>query len=107
MKKLFITGVAAIVCAAMASADVVGWWRFNGEGANVPNVAATAGLPDGTPRATDGTIISIDTYGANPVYGSTATSSRSRRASSIRIPAPFMRAARRFILEMTDSTAAL
>ena len=58
--------------AATVYADVVGWWRFNGEGANVPNVAATAGVPDGTPRATDGTIMSIDTYGANPVYGSTA-----------------------------------
>ena len=70
MKKQLITGVAAIVCAAMASADVVGWWRFNGEGANVPNVAARAdGLPDGTPRATDGTIMSIANYG-NPVYGS-------------------------------------
>lgn len=54
-----------------ASADVVGWWRFNGEGANVPNVAATAdGLPDGTPRMTDGTIVSITSYGGNPSYGS-------------------------------------
>ncbi|MBO7411471.1 MAG: hypothetical protein J6T92_06050, partial [Ottowia sp.] len=49
---------------------VVGWWRFNGEGANVPNVAETAdGMPDGTVRATDGTIRSITNYG-NPVYGS-------------------------------------
>ena len=57
--------------AVTASAGVVGWWRFNGEGANVPNVAETAdGLPDGTPRATDGTIMSITTYSANPVYGS-------------------------------------
>ena len=54
-----------------ASAGVVGWWRFNGEGANVPNVAATAdGLPDGTPRATDGTIVSIANYGGSPSYGS-------------------------------------
>ena len=60
--------VAACCAVGTASADVVGWWRFNGEGANVPNVAATAdGLPDGTPRATDGTIVSIDTYGASPV----------------------------------------
>ena len=73
MKKQLITGVTAIVCTAMASADVVGWWRFNGEGANVPNVAATAdGLPDGTVRATDGTIRSITNYG-NPNYGSDPT----------------------------------
>ena len=74
-----LTGKAAILAAACcmaatASAGVVGWWRFNGEGANVPNVAATAdGLPDGTPRATDGTIMSITTYGANPSYGSDST----------------------------------
>ena len=75
MKRRMWFGSACVaVCCAVgtASAGVVGWWRFNGEGANVPNVAATAGLPDSTPRATDGTIISIDTYGASPVYGSTA-----------------------------------
>ena len=76
MKSGMWLGSACVaMCCAVgtASADVVGWWRFNGEDANVPNVAATAGVPDGTPRATDGTIISIDTYGASPVYGSTAT----------------------------------
>lgn len=56
--------------AGAASAGVVGWWRFNGEGANVPNVAETGGIPDGTARATDGTVRSIATYGANPSYGS-------------------------------------
>ena len=75
MKRNMLVGsvcVAACCAVGTASADVVGWWRFNGEGATVPNVAATAdGLPDGTPRATDGTIVSIDTYGANPVYGDT------------------------------------
>ena len=34
-----------------ASADVVGWWRFNGEGTNVPNVA--------NPGTLDGTIVSV------------------------------------------------
>jgi len=72
MKLVGSVCAAACCVAGTVSADVVGWWRFNGEGANVPNVAATAGVPDGTPRATDGTIVSIDTYGANPVYGSTA-----------------------------------
>ena len=70
-KNILFGGLCAALCCT-ASAGVVGWWRFNGEGANVPNVAATAdGLPDGTPRMTDGTIVSIDTYGTNPVYGDT------------------------------------
>ena len=65
--------VAASCIAGAASAGVVGWWRFNGAGADVPNVAATTdGMPDGTARATDGTIRSITTYGANPSYGSDA-----------------------------------
>ena len=69
-KNMLFGGLCAALCCT-ASAGVVGWWRFNGEGANVPNVAETAdGLPDGTPRATDGTIMSITTYSANPVYGS-------------------------------------
>ncbi|MBR0504249.1 MAG: hypothetical protein IJJ84_02500, partial [Kiritimatiellae bacterium] len=69
-KNILFGGLCAALCCT-ASAGVVGWWRFNGEGANVPNVAETAGVPDGTPRMTDGTIVSIDTYGANPVYGNT------------------------------------
>ena len=77
MKRRMWFGSACVaVCCAVgtASAGVVGWWRFNGEGANVPNVAETAdGLPDGTPRATDGTIMSITTYGGNPSYGSDET----------------------------------
>ena len=70
----FGSACAAVCCMAItASAGVVGWWRFNGEGATVPNVAATAdGLPDGTPRATDGTIMSC-IHGATPVYGSDAS----------------------------------
>ena len=74
MNKNRVAGIACAAACCMAvtaSAGVVGWWRFNGEGANVPNVAETGGVPDGTPRMTDGTIVSIDTYGANPVYGST------------------------------------
>lgn len=35
-----------------ASAGVVGWWRFNGEGTNVPNVA--------NPGTLDGTIVSVN-----------------------------------------------
>ncbi len=71
--KLFGSVCAAACCmAGAASAGVVGWWRFNGEGANVPNVAETGGVPDGTSRATDGTIRSITAYGANPSYGSDA-----------------------------------
>ena len=71
-KSMWIGSVCAATCcmAMTASAGVVGWWRFNGEGANVPNVAETGGMPDGTSRATDGTIMSITTYSANPVYGS-------------------------------------
>ena len=65
--------MAACCMAATAPAGVVGWWRFNGEGANVPNVAETGGVPDGMSRATDGTIMSITTYSANPVYGSDET----------------------------------
>ena len=52
MKKTTI--VATIFCAAAfatASADTIGWWRFNGEGTNVPNVA--------NPGTFDGTIQSI------------------------------------------------
>ena len=57
-----------------AQAETLLWYRFNGEGANVPNVAAsTDGLPDGMVRATDGTIRSITTYGSNPVYGNDAS----------------------------------
>ncbi len=41
----------AVLGAVSASADVVGWWRFNGEGASVPNVA--------NPGTFDGTIQSI------------------------------------------------
>ena len=41
----------AALGAVSVSADVVGWWRFNGEGANVPNVAH--------PGTLDGTIQSI------------------------------------------------
>ncbi len=69
----FGSAYVAVCCmVGTASAGVVGWWRFNGEGANVPNVAATAdGLPDGTPRATDGTIMSC-IHGANPEWGSDA-----------------------------------
>ena len=69
-KNILFGGLCVALCCT-ASAGVVGWWRFNGEGANVPNVAETGGIPDGTPRETDGTIVSIDTYGANPVYGNT------------------------------------
>ena len=60
MKREMWFGSACVAVCCMvgtASAGVVGWWRFNGEGATVPNVASTAdGLPDGTPRATDGTM---------------------------------------------------
>ncbi len=52
MKKTTI--VATIFCAAAfatASADTIGWWRFNGEGAIVTNVAS--------PGTLDGTIQSI------------------------------------------------
>ena len=52
MKKTTI--VATMFCAAAfasASANTIGWWRFNGEGANVPNVAK--------PGTLDGTIVSI------------------------------------------------
>lgn len=52
MKKTMI--VATMFCAAAfatASADTIGWWRFNGEGANVPNVA--------NPGTLDGTIVSV------------------------------------------------
>ena len=76
MKREMWFGSACVAVCCMvgtASADVVGWWRFNGEGATVPNVASTAdGLPDGTPRATDGTIMSC-IHGATPVYGSDAS----------------------------------
>ena len=41
----------AVLGALPASAGVVGWWRFNGEGASVPNVA--------NPGTFDGTIQSI------------------------------------------------
>ena len=41
----------AVLGAVSASAGVVGWWRFNGEGASVPNVA--------NPGTFDGTIQSI------------------------------------------------
>ena len=41
----------AVLGAVSVSADVVGWWRFNGEGANVPNVA--------NPGTLDGTIVSV------------------------------------------------
>ena len=50
-KELLVESVCVAACRMVgtASADVVGWGRFNGEGANVPNVAETAdGLPDGT-----------------------------------------------------------
>lgn len=73
MKREMWFGSACVAVCCMvgtASAGVVGWWRFNGEGATVPNVAATAGVPDGTPRATDGTIVSIANYGGSPSYGS-------------------------------------
>ena len=71
----FIRTVAVLFAFASltSQAETLLWYRFNGEGANVPNVAATAdGLPDGTVRATDGTIKSITTYGSNPVYGNDA-----------------------------------
>ena len=42
---------AVVLLVASADADVVGWWRFNGEGANVPNVA--------NPGTLDGTIVSV------------------------------------------------
>ena len=75
MKRLLIEIACAAACCMVmtTSAGVVGWWRFNGEGADVPNVAETGGIPDGTPRATDGTIMSITTYGGNPSYGSDET----------------------------------
>ncbi|MBP5543042.1 MAG: hypothetical protein ILM98_03125 [Kiritimatiellae bacterium] len=41
----------AVLGAVSVSADVVGWWRFNGDGAKVPNVA--------NPGTFDGTIQSI------------------------------------------------
>ncbi len=41
----------AVLGALPASAGVVGWWRFNGEGTSVPNVAS--------PGTLDGTIVSI------------------------------------------------
>lgn len=56
--------LGAVLCCAVfgtvsASADVVGWWRFNGEGANVPNVAH--------PGTLDGTIVSISNDTSNAV----------------------------------------
>ena len=59
MMKTSIQGIFAIALCAVglpgacgnASADVVGWWRFNGEGSAVPNVA--------NPGTLDGTIQSI------------------------------------------------
>lgn len=42
-----------------ASAGVVGWWRFSGEGTNVPNVA--------NPGTLDGTIVSISNDLSNAV----------------------------------------
>lgn len=41
----------AVLGAVSVSADVVGWWRFNGEGDSVPNVA--------NPGTFDGTIVSV------------------------------------------------
>ena len=74
MKKLLIIGVATIVSATTVSADVIGWWRFNGEGTNVPDVSATAdGLPDGTVRATDGSHIYAKVYKDYEQFGNTAT----------------------------------
>jgi len=42
-----------------ASADVVGWWRFNGDGTNVPNVS--------NPGTLDGTIVSISNDNSSAV----------------------------------------
>ena len=42
----------AVLGALPASAGVVGWWRFNGEGASVPNVA--------NPGMLDGEIVSVN-----------------------------------------------
>ena len=42
----------AVLGALSASAGVVGWWRFNGEGASVPNVA--------NPGMLDGEIVSVN-----------------------------------------------
>ncbi len=49
----------AVLGALPASAGVVGWWRFNGEGASVPNVA--------NPGTLDGTIVSISNDTSNAV----------------------------------------
>ncbi|MCR5751811.1 MAG: LamG domain-containing protein [Kiritimatiellae bacterium] len=42
----------ALTISAAASAGVVGWWRFNGTGTNVPNVAS--------PGVMDGAIVSVN-----------------------------------------------
>lgn len=60
MKKTMI--VATMFCAAAfasASADTIGWWRFDGEGPNVPNVA--------NPGTLDGTIVSISNDVSNAI----------------------------------------
>ncbi len=60
MKKTMI--VATMFCAAAfasASANTIGWWRFNGEGTNVPNVA--------NPGTLDGTIVSVSNDYTNAI----------------------------------------
>lgn len=60
MKKTMI--VATMFCAAAfasASADTIGWWRFNGEDTNVPNVA--------NPGTLDGTIVSVSNDVSNAI----------------------------------------
>lgn len=60
MKQAIIA--ATVFCATAftaARADVVGWWRFNGEGTNVPNVA--------NPGTLDGTIVSVSNDVSNAI----------------------------------------
>ena len=60
MKQAIIA--ATVFCATAftaARADVVGWWRFNGEGTYVPNVA--------NPGTLDGTIVSVSNDVSNAI----------------------------------------
>ena len=53
LKIMFVCAFCSMMMlASSASVGVVGWWRFNGEGTNVPNVA--------NPGTLDGTIVSVN-----------------------------------------------